>query len=526
MKEQKLKILIALMAFAIIGLIAVQFYWIANAYSVEEEKFRNNVNDAIKTVVSKLDKEEATTVLFQYANDSNDPLDALIHKKRGRNFVWNFSDDASVSGSDSSGRFTKIYCDTDYVTTVSSKPGIKKISISSTSTDTTDGFVVGVAAMDSFLVKKTAIFDEVVKELLVISTAQPWEKRIKKEKIDSLLSEELITKGINTEYYFAVFEKEKEGNKFIFTASDKEKQAFYQAEFKSRLFPNDVIAKPVYLSILFPAKKTFLIKNLAIMLSLSAAIILVIIFIFFNTIRMLLKQKKITEIKNDLINNITHEFKTPISTIALACDAINEPELAKDTNSTSRYSGMIREENNRLRILVENLLNTAALEKGSYQLNKTEFDLHDILKNIVESFTPVLDNCCGSIKLRLESDISKVIADEFHIRNILNNLIDNAIKYSKEKPAIEIFIEKRNKYSMISISDKGIGISKHDLKKIFDTFYRVPTGNIHNVRGYGIGLSYAKKLIEAHGGKISVESKLNSGSCFTIYLPFESNGKN
>jgi len=230
-------------------------------------------------------------------------------------------------------------------------------------------------------------------------------------------------------------------------------------------------------------------------------------------------QKKVAEIKNDLINNITHEFKTPISTIALAAEALKEPELNKDRAAIEKYSTMIEEENDRLKNMVDSLLNTALIENGEYSLEKSEIDINSLIENLVNRNKLRLETTNGEIILELLAEDHQIFADQHHITNILNNIIDNAIKYSSHKPLIKISSVNEGEGISISISDNGIGIDKHQQKKIFDTFYRVPTGNIQDVRGYGIGLSYVKKLVEAHGGTITVESKLNKGTIFNLFLP-------
>jgi two-component system phosphate regulon sensor histidine kinase PhoR len=240
---------------------------------------------------------------------------------------------------------------------------------------------------------------------------------------------------------------------------------------------------------------------------------------------MLIQQKKITEIKNDLINNITHEFKTPISTISLACEALNEPELVKNKSAVKRYSSMIREENNRLSIMVENLLTSAAIEKGDYNLNKIKADINQLINTVAETFDKTLKEIDGKLELSLSPNLPEITADIFHIKSIIGNLIDNAIKYSNKQPDIKIETLSAANGIIIKISDSGIGIESKYFKKIFDTFYRIPTGNIHNVKGYGIGLSYVKKMIEAHDGNISVENLQSTKqskkvTLFTIFLPY------
>jgi two-component system phosphate regulon sensor histidine kinase PhoR len=292
-----------------------------------------------------------------------------------------------------------------------------------------------------------------------------------------------------------------------------------ESSYRARLFPEELFRSANYLVLTFPDRSGYLLRSVSTVLLISTLFIFSIIFLYYKTVKILIRQKQVAEIKNDLINNITHEFKTPISTIALAAEALKEPELNKDRVAIEKYSTMIKEENDRLKNMVDSLLNTALIENGEYSLKKSEIDIHSLLNNLVNRNKLRLETAKGEIILELLAEDHQVFADQHHITNILNNIIDNAIKYSSHKPLIKISSINKGEGISISISDNGIGIDKHQQKKIFDTFYRVPTGNIQDVRGYGIGLSYVKKLVEAHSGTISVESKLNKGTTFNLFLP-------
>ncbi|MDX1700554.1 MAG: HAMP domain-containing sensor histidine kinase [Melioribacteraceae bacterium] len=230
---------------------------------------------------------------------------------------------------------------------------------------------------------------------------------------------------------------------------------------------------------------------------------------------MLIQQKKITELKNDLLNNITHEFKTPISTISLAADVID----VNGGGNTQKYSKIIKSESKRLTNMVEDILSAAALENSSYELNKENANIHKIINAVLEKFQLSLKLKNANVDIRLNAENPHLNVDKQQIFNSISNIIDNAIKYNSGEPEIVIQTVDSSNAFEIMVSDNGIGIEQRDLERIFDTFYRVPTGNIHNVKGNGIGLSYVKKIIEAHNGTVSVESELNSGSKFVINLP-------
>jgi len=257
------------------------------------------------------------------------------------------------------------------------------------------------------------------------------------------------------------------------------------------------------------------------LLLVSLAFMLALIFSFYYTISTIFQQKKLSEIKNDLISNMTHEFKTPISTISLAVEVLNDKSVEKSQERITNYVKMIGDENKRLSLLVENILQTAILDKGEFKLKIQPIDIHTLIEQTFTNIKLQVENKEGEIASQLNATKTIVNADRVHITNILFNLIDNALKYSKENPNIIVSTRNDDEGIFISVKDNGIGISKENQKRIFDTMYRVPTGNIHNVKGFGLGLSYVKAVVEKHGGSIKVESELGKGSVFTLYLPFE-----
>jgi two-component system phosphate regulon sensor histidine kinase PhoR len=264
-------------------------------------------------------------------------------------------------------------------------------------------------------------------------------------------------------------------------------------------------------------------SGMGIMFGGSGVLILVVMICFYLAVTTILHQKKLSDIKNDFINNMTHEFKTPISTIALAAEMAQE-NSAGGTSSLnlprlSRYLGIIREENRRLGTHVEKVLQMALLDKGEVKLKKTLVNTTDLITNALNSLSVQIENQNGAIDLEFEAVQEQVLGDEVHLANVLNNLIDNAIKYSPGQLHLTIRTNNVNQGLELSITDKGIGMKKEQLHRIFDTFYRVPTGNVHDVKGFGLGLSYVKTMVEAHGGTVLADSKPGEGSTFTIWLP-------
>ncbi|MBL4624691.1 MAG: HAMP domain-containing histidine kinase [Flavobacteriales bacterium] len=250
-----------------------------------------------------------------------------------------------------------------------------------------------------------------------------------------------------------------------------------------------------------------------------------IIIVFIYAIRTIISQKEVSEIKNDFINNMTHELKTPISTIALACEALSDDTIAQEPGISSRYISMINDENKRLGILVENVLQSAIFDRGTFKLKVEKLDMHQLITGVVNKLEMQVNKKSGQITCNLSAINFYLNVDRVHISNVVSNLIDNAIKYSEKVPQINVITESKNSVFRLSVSDTGIGISSENQRKIFDKLYRVPTGNVHNAKGFGLGLSYVKIIVERHNGSVSVNSSAGKGSTFTIEFPINNEQK-
>ncbi len=519
MKERKLKIIISLMTTAVIGLIAIQLYWIASIMKVQQEKFEASVDEALSDAIDKIELNETKLLTLESLGLDhegvivwNDKIKKKVKTKVDPNPNLSFEEfdnfDIDIK-SDSNGlisirQFTK------------NDTNKNEIVVSNNKFD----FTV-IAELDSIVNRKAKIVSNVVNQFIVKTLDRPIEERLNKPTIDSILAFQLGQKGIETDYNFGVLKKNK--NQFSILKDSIDVEELKTSEFKAQLFPDELFGEPNFLVLYFPNQKSYIIQSVSIMLALSALLIITIIAVFFKTVQMLIRQKKITEIKNDLINNITHEFKTPISTISLACEALNEPQLIESQDKITKYTGLIKEENSRLQLLVDTLLRNAAIEKGEYHLEFEVINIHDEILKVAEKFQDLIENASGNLTLSLRAANSIVWVDKLHLENIITNLIDNAYKYSGDNPEIIVSSENTGRQIKITVEDSGLGIDKNHIKKIFDTFYRVPKGNIHDVKGYGIGLSYVKRMTEAMNGTISVESKLGHGSKFILSFPLNNN---
>lgn len=317
---------------------------------------------------------------------------------------------------------------------------------------------------------------------------------------------EMSTKNFATEFWDTVLNKRVYFSIVPESASDFEGLSAIE---------NLVIVVPDFKKQVWASLKWILISAIVFMVIIIAA--------FYVTIRSLLNQKKLSEIKSDFINNMTHEFKTPLATISLAVDAIRNEKVQADPNKMKYFSGIIKEENIRMNKHVETILQAALMEKQELKLNLVDLHVHDVIQHALDNHQLQLQDKEGVVELHLNAANDLVEGDEVHFTNMVSNLVDNAIKYSKDKPLIRITTHSTNKHVVIRVEDNGIGMSKESLKRIFEKFYRAHTGNLHNVKGFGLGMSYVKTVIDAHRGKIKVDSTLGKGSSFTIEMSLKRN---
>ena len=318
---------------------------------------------------------------------------------------------------------------------------------------------------------------------------------------------------------------------FYYTIADQRNKVIYQCNktintkgkpntdiYVQELFPHEDSSRKAYIQVVFPTKQSFIYESLNLLLP-SIGVILLTFVIFVLTIFIIFRQKQLNNMKNDFVNNMTHEFKTPISTISLASQMLQDPGVAKNPDMMKHVSNVIRDETKRLSLQVEKVLQMSMFEKEKSTLKFTEIHINNLIKDIIGSFSLKVTSKGGKINSNLKAKQDMALVDEIHFTNVIFNLMDNALKYS-DKPLIlnlETWNEKDN--LLISVEDNGIGMKKEDLKRIFEKFYRVSTGNLHNVKGFGLGLAYVKKMVNDHNGIIKVESEPGLGTKFTIIIP-------
>lgn len=484
------------MSVALLGLIFVQFKWIRNAIKLERETFYSLVEKSLSEVVKEIDESE--TVLYR-----QEDMMAFSSK----NTLYGLSNQVNTELLDSS----KHYFKTKSITNNDSI--FYKISAHTFNSQIVSKDNQKLRGLQ-LLNNKYIYVDELTNKLK--RREINLQERISKNTLELILKKVFDNNNIARKYEYAVSTKNK---KMLFSSNNFSKSSD-PIFFHKKLFANDDVIDDIidnnYTLLLYFPQSTTRVESMPFIILTSIVLIVFILIIFIVTIYIILKQKKISEIKNDFINNMTHELKTPISTISLASQMLKDNSVAKDYG---QISGIIDTESRRLGSHVEKVLQMAVIDKDGATLKCKKINMHQLIEQILTNMSLKVKSKNGHLNYNLNANNSMVFGDETHLSNMLINLIENAIKYSEEKPVINLKTSNTNKSLVIKIKDEGIGIKKEDQKKIFEKFYRVPTGNVHNVKGFGLGLSYVKKIVEQHKGEISLKSEKGKGTEFKISIP-------
>ena len=365
-------------------------------------------------------------------------------------------------------------------------------------------------------VYQKALLDEVVYKILYQASEKPLKERINFRILDQDLKAELMNNGINIPYHFTVTTHD---GREVYRCPDYTGDGV-EYTYSQVLFRNDPANKMGIVKIHFPDMSSYIYSSVRFMIP-SVVFTLVLLVTFIFTIVVIFRQKRYSEIKNDFINNMTHELKTPIASISLAAQMLNDKSVTKSQQMLGHLSGVINDETKRLRFLVEKVLQMSMFDKKKAVFKKKELDLNEMVENIAKSFTLRVEHTGGKIYTEIEAIDSAIFVDEMHFQNVIFNLMDNAVKYRKQDKPIDIYLRtwNDNDHLYLSVRDTGLGIKKENLKKIFDKFYRVHTGNVHDAKGFGLGLAYVHKVVDLHDGEIKVESEYGKGTTFTIKLP-------
>jgi two-component system phosphate regulon sensor histidine kinase PhoR len=501
----RLRWIILLMSLALVGLIVFQWFWIETVLSANEERFYKDVNEALLNVVEKLERQEAIFQVNQQLVKSRS-IEQIQKTLNSSSSSLQFFE---VSGAHDSIEFG-FYFSMDAFGNISfsTRPG--KNGNSNQLREVTEESAIGR------INNKSEMLIAALEDLV---SPRNLSRRINSKLLDSLINHELREKGISLPFYFGVIKPLE--SSFVVLDQPSYQEDLKNSEFKASLFPNDLIVDPSILTLYFPEKSKYLVGQIWLTLSSSAILVLLILFCFGYAVFAIVKQKNISELKSDFINNMTHEFKTPIATIGLAAEALQDASISANSSMRQRYLGIIGEENDRLGYQVEKVLQIAQIDRKELQLTKGFVDLHDIIEKAAEKMAIQIENTNGTLKMDLRAQHSQLNLDSEHILSVLINLLDNAIKYSEDQPNIMIRTATYKNELHLTVKDHGIGMSRDQVKQIFHRFYRVPSGNLHNVKGFGLGLAYVKSIVEMHGGTVEVESESGHGSMFTLKFQLE-----
>ena len=508
------------MSISLIGIIFVQSFWIKTTIDNRERQFSLNVNQALKAVTESIKDREMRDYLAVYQKliDSiGEPQESQLtsvfqYINRNQNTNQTFVYSHGILEEDYNITSSLLESQSSDTTNIKDYKSLKTTTIID---DAFDREMQNMSSIERLQrVEKMSLIDRAKYESVFSDLAKlkPIHKRVNNVEIELLLQRELRERDLDLDYDYRVFD----GDLATKVGSDRYTNLEGIEKFSMPLFANNKGETNFSLVIGFPNRVSYLRSSISFLIILSIVFTLVIIISFVSTILRSIRQKNISEMKTDFINNMTHEFKTPIATIDLALNAVKNEKVKKDNTLVDKYLSIIKEENKRMNLQVENVLKISQLENKNILLNKTKTNINDIILKSVASVKLLLDEKNGSIDLKLCKNIIEFEFSFDEMINVFINILDNSIKYSKEEPKIHIETFMDLNLIKVKISDNGIGMSTKVKNKIFENFYRETKGNIHNVKGHGLGLSYVKKIVDLHGGTISVSSDLNKGTSFTL----------
>jgi two-component system phosphate regulon sensor histidine kinase PhoR len=534
--------LIIMMLFSVVGIIWVQIVWITNAVNIENYGFNYNVSVALNNAASGIESSRKMNFFNNFmlndpvvlGNNSGDITGFMsigtYSSEPGNRFSVKITNQ-TISSNYDTGKITTV--NKSYTYNGDTSVVSDSVSFIVTAPDETGNLKI-VKSGDSFnsvsradyirqseylnwVKKRSSEFQNMSNQM--ISEIYTWEKTLEldNKEIDFNLKRSLAYAQIETPYEFAII---KNGVVQNISGKKEQKNDFVRSKYKIKLFPDNIINQDLILSVVFPERANYVLGSMVWILGGSLIFSLFILATFALSLYFIIRQKKISQMKSDFINNMTHEFKTPIATISLAADTITNAKVINDEKSVRHFISMIKKENSRMNKKVETILQIASLDKKEIEFRFENVSMHTVINQAIESMDIQVQQRNGRIRLNLRAEVCTVYGDSEHLTNLVNNLLDNAIKYSPESPEITVSTSNSDKGLILTVEDKGIGMTKAVQSKIFERFYRQSSGNVHDVKGFGLGLNYARAIIDAHKGIISVFSEPGKGSRFEIFLPF------
>ena len=537
MKRIRVNIIILLLAISVLSLLIIQSFQVSQLYERKLTQFNNNLKTSLERIAIRHEKAEDIRRYMKLVNNDFSAQYKDILKQEFQNLI---PKNESVSIAD-----TTIYEKgkklsyliikgkaVDSLSGVSTEQKVYARDVrelkdlfdkSSNPLPANDSMKISIQLDEQVLqqvFKKARFVNDMMIQAFRDNIHKDQSKRIDIAFLDSVIRNELAGDDLPQKYKFAVGDQTKKVFSFPNKSDTYDTTINIQDCGKTILFPSNIIDEDIYLYLYFPSKKSFLFQEMqnSLIATLVLAIFIVISLVFMY--RTIIQQKRLSEMKSDFISNMTHEFKTPISTISLACEAMGDSDmLDKETNAAvAPYVNMINQENKRLSILVESILQSAVIDKGDIKYKNEVVNLSQLVETEIEKARFRMKGSGGKINYSDSGEFIEFEADKMHLSNIISNLLDNAIKYSGGPPEIDVTLESDNKHVYLNVSDKGIGIQKEHIPMLFDKLYRVPTGNIHNVKGFGLGLYYVKRICAAHGWKIRLVSLPGHGTTFLIKI--------
>ena len=509
MKKHTIWILTILMAFTFVSLLCIQIFYMKNIVGLRYEQFAQGVRQSLFAVAQRLEQNETSYFLddqlslVETQSIYAQRLGSALPQQEGvkLSFTTPTGLEANLTIKGDAKELTKIQTGGSLV-----GQHFKKM---------TDVY------RDHYLYQR-GVLDDVILNIIATASDRPIAERADSALVRTYLRQQLDTLGIDAPFEYAVVNR---AGIVQFKSDGYQPGTDRESMFSITLFPRDPASRHYYLRVNFPTMKDYLFRSISFMVP-AFAFTLILLIVFVYVIIVAFRQKKLTEMKNDFINNMTHEFKTPISSISLAAQMLNDPVIRKSPMMLTQAAQVINDETKRLRFQVEKVLQMSMFDRQKATLKLEEIDANLVVYNIVNTFKLKVEKYGGHIDANLDALNGLVEVDEMHFTNVIFNLLDNAVKYRSEERPLHIVVGSRdlpNERLEITIADNGIGIRRDDLKKIFDKFYRVSTGNRHDVKGFGLGLAYVKKMINELGGSITCESEINKGTKFIIILPLSKN---
>ena len=492
MKRRTIVILGLIMSCSFISLLALQVRYIEEIVTMRHEQFDESVKRSLYNAAHKLELYETMRYLEKDLTQAEitDAIGSVVTHR------YDFKRDGKVSSF-------------EMRTTIVPQHPKQRKNIPEASRSLQE-------IVRSRYIHQRTLMDEVIYKMLYTASNKPLEQRIDFDALDRDLQAELLHNGIDLPYHFTVTTSD---GREVYRCTDHETTGGNQT-FSQILFSNDPPSKMGILKIHFPTMNSYIYNSVRFMIP-SLFFTLVLCMAFIYTIYVIFRQKKVTELKNDFINNMTHEFKTPLSTISLASQMLTDGTVSKSPQMLQHITGIINDETKRLQFQVEKVLQISLFDQQKATTKMSELNADELITGVVNTFALKVEKNGGTIVTQLEADDSMIYVDEMHFTNVVFNLMDNAIKYKRDDEALRLTIHTWNEHDKfcLSIQDNGVGIKKENLKRVFDRFYRVHTGNRHDVKGFGLGLAYVKKVIQDHHGSIRVESEYGVGTKFIIVLP-------